>query len=84
MKQKKKIIIIGVVILISILIFFPYKRNHSHNNNNDDYEWNGGYCAEDGGRLNYIGTGNKVHYQCEECGKNYYFDKVMKYNIEEN
>lgn len=80
MKQKKRIIIIGIIVLISILIFFHHKKNHSYNN----YEWNGGYCIEDGGRLNYIGTSNRVHYQCEKCGKIYYFDKVMKYDLKEN
>lgn len=79
MKQKKKIIIIGIVILISILIFFPFRRNQS----SSEYNWNGGYCIEDGGRLNYMGTSNKVHYQCEKCGKNYYFDGVMTYNKKE-
>ena len=81
MKRKKKIIIIGIIILISILMFFPHKRNQLNNNR---YEWNGGYCINDGGRLNYIGTGDKVQYQCEKCGKIYYFDGVMKYDKKEN
>ena len=41
------------------------------------YDWNNGHCSECGGELKYSGTGSKEHYTCEECGKEYTFDKVM-------
>ena len=45
----------------------------------EHFNWNGGYCELDGGRLSYLKTGSKEHYKCEICGKEYVFDEVGKY-----
>ena len=72
--KKNKIFILS---LLFIFIFVSCKNNLYQNTNTD--EWNGGYCILDNGRLDYIGTGNKVHYKCSRCGKEYVFDEVKQY-----
>ena len=42
------------------------------------YHWNGGHCEECGGELMWDSTGNKEHYICNRCGKEYTFDGVKK------
>ena len=81
--MKKNIEILLILILTTFLfiasvnwqnILFP-----SHSKSNNSYHWNNGHCEIDGGRLDYVGTGNKEHYRCEICGKEYTFDQVMSY-----
>ena len=78
--MKKTILIIFILLITSILFFMDY--NIKNDNNiviNEEYEWNGGHCIEDGGKLKYVKTGSKNHYVCEICDKEYVFDKIMKY-----
>lgn len=75
--NKFKRIAIYLLMLSNIFIFISCKKNCQENIDVD--EWNGGYCIEDNGRLDYIGTGHKVHYKCNRCGKEYVFDEVKQY-----
>lgn len=48
------------------------------------YKWNGGYCVEDNGRLEYVDVGSKYHYRCSICGKDYTFNEAGKYKERNN
>ena len=43
----------------------------------EEYSWNNGHCSYCNGYLEWSSTGKKEHYICEQCGKEYTFDKVM-------
>lgn len=66
-------IILLVMLLILLVACGPVKNELKEKR----YDWNGGTCSECGGELKYSGTGNKEHYICEKCGKEYTFNKVM-------
>ena len=69
MKQLKWLILVIFVALALV--------SCKHSSNTQTYDWNNGYCSECGGELIYKATGSKEHYICENCGKEYTFDKVM-------
>ena len=75
--SKNKVVIILLMLIIFLFISVSCRKNFQQNSDID--EWNGGYCILDNGRLDYIGTGNKVHYKCSRCGKEYVFDEVKQY-----
>ena len=72
----KKVRVFLILLFIAFLFLFSKTEKQKEKIH---YEWNGGYCIEDGGRLNYISTGSKTHYQCDICGKEYTFEGVQKY-----
>lgn len=68
-----------LVVILFILFLFTFCKKEIVEPQEESYEWNGGYCSLDGGRLHYINTGSMNHYQCEICGKEYVFKGVNKY-----
>ena len=75
--NKKKLYRVIILCFFILIIFISCSSVSKYQS--DSVDWNNGYCLEDNGRLNYIGTGGKIHYQCEICGKEYTFDRVNSY-----
>lgn len=67
------------IIVLMFVLFLLVNCRKTEKETEPYYEWNGGRCVEDGGRLNYISVGSKYHYRCEICGKEYVFGGIQKY-----
>jgi hypothetical protein len=63
-----------ILLVMLSLLLIGCKSDESESS---DHQWNNGICLECGGELKYSRTGNKEHYVCESCGKEYVFDKIM-------
>ena len=73
MKSKFAILVIGLMIIVCT------GCSHSDASDIQQDNWNGGYCEDDGSRLNFIQTDNMYRYQCPVCGKQYSFKSIQKY-----
>ena len=75
----KKLRVLFIFIFIIFLLLNCTTNTLRKETGKKTYEWNGGHCSIDGGRLDYEKTGDKVFYRCEICGKEYLFEGVQKY-----
>ena len=66
-----------IILLVMIIISLVACKPDTNKPEEKEYDWNNGVCSECGGELIYSATGNKEHYICEKCGKEYTFNKVM-------
>lgn len=80
MKKKIEILVIVIFILFLLMLSVDYNASWFSNNTQiDEYNWNNGFCENDGERLIYYGTSDREIYVCPLCGKYYKFNKVMSY-----
>lgn len=70
---------VAVLALLAISALLVGCRPNQNDVNAEYNDWNGGYCKDDGSRLEYIEAGSKYHYRCSTCGKEYTFSKLMRY-----
>lgn len=82
MKKFIKIVLfcIGLLILCELIIGYCDKKIHGEAYyEGKEYDWNKGRCVYDGAKLEYIKTGNKEHYICPTCNREFTFDSVGSY-----
>ncbi len=74
--MNREVLVVLVLCLGCLLI--ACKPNTNMKPTEED-EWNGGYCKYDNTRLEYIGTGNKEHFKCTSCDREYTFSRIYPY-----
>ena len=73
---------VGILLLSNLMIKYCDNKIHnesSYQENIKEYDWNNGRCIYDNTKLEYTKTGNKEHYVCPTCKREFTFDFVGSY-----